>query len=270
MCGALGVSRSGYYAWQARQHHPSQGLSVKQWLKPVARAHRASGGVYGSPRIHQTLLQSGYAVSRHTVAKTMKRLNIKGKSAADYPIKRRRDISAFFQKTPCLIENLSTSGINQLWVADLTYIRVSNEWLYLAAVMDAHSRKVIAWDLGKRKDVPFTLSILQRAIARRQPTNGLVFHTDRGAEYAAYAFQEVLDKHGIRPSMNRPGKCTDNAIMESFWHSLKAEMIYGNHYVNRSELREALRQYIDGFYNKTRLHSSLRYTAPMQFEANAA
>lgn len=216
------------------------------------------------------LHQQGHTVGRHTVAKTMKRLNIQGKSAADYPLKRRRGISAFFQKTPCLIENLCVSASNQLWVADLTYIRIGKDWVYLAAVMDAYSRKVIAWGLGKKKDVAFTLSIMQRAIARRKPPKGLIFHSDRGAEYAAYEYQAVLEKHGIRPSMNRPGKCTDNAKMESFWHSLKAEMIYENHYRTDTELRQALRRYIDRFYNKSRLHSSLQYTAPMQFEANAA
>lgn len=249
---------------------PKQPSPLKQWIKPVASIHRLSGGTYGSPRVHQVLRQAGHSVGRHTVAKTMKRLNIKGKSAADYPLKRRRDISAFFQKTPCLIESLSVSGVDQLWVADLTYIRIGKDWVYLAAVMDAYSRKVIAWDLGHKKDVAFTLSIMQRAIARRKPSSGLIFHTDRGAEYAAYEFQGVLGKHGIRPSMNRPGKCTDNAKMESFWHSLKAEMIYNNTINSAAELRRSLRHYIDRFYNSQRLHSSLGYTSPMQFEANAA
>jgi putative transposase len=175
----------------------------------------------------------------------MKHLNIKGKSAANQPLKGRPDISVFFQNTPCLIESLSVSGVDHLWVAGLTYIRIGKDWMCLAAVMDADSLEVIAWDLGNKKNVAFTLSIMQRAIARRKPPAGLFFYTDRVAEYDAYEFQGVLEMLGIRRSMNRPGKCAGNAKMESFRDSLKADLIYNKTIKSAAEIRRSLRHYID-------------------------
>jgi len=159
------------------------------------------------------------------------------------------------------------SGVNQQWVADLTYIRVGKEWRYLATVMDLYSRRIICWSLGRSKNTKLTIAALKKAIEKRQPEKGLIFHTDRGSEYRSYEVQKVLNQYGIIPSMNRPYRSIDNAEMESFFKSLKGDVIRGNVYLSENSLRQHLRSYINHFYNTERLHSSLGYRSPIEFEA---
>ena len=155
---------------------------------------------------------------------------------------------------------------NQVWVGDVTYLKIAGKWRYLATVMDAYSRRVIGWSLGKDRTTRLTLAALRNALKGRVPRQGMIFHTDRGIEYTAYRFREELAKHGIRHSLNRPGNCTDNAHMESFFHTLKAELIRGARFVCEGELRSALRSYINRFYNHQRMHSSIGYVPPATYE----
>lgn len=159
---------------------------------------------------------------------------------------------------------------DEQWVADITYIKVGVVYQYLITIMDVYSRRILGWSLSKNRTVDDVLPVLKRVIAKRRPDPGLIFHTDRGIEFMAYAIQDELERHGIRKSYNRAGHCTDNAHMESFYHSLKGELIRGRKFDEESALRSALSSYVDGFYNRTRLHSGIGYTSPINYETRAA
>jgi len=158
------------------------------------------------------------------------------------------------------------TGIDQVWVADVTYLKVNNTWQYLATVMDQYSRRILGWSLSKTRTTALTIDALNYALRKRKYPKGIIFHTDRGLEYTGSAFQAVLKKHDFKHSVNRPGHCTDNAYMESFYHSLKAELIRGNVYKTVKALRKALKKYINQFYNTVRLHSGLDYVSPIKYE----
>jgi transposase InsO family protein len=180
-------------------------------------------------------------------------------------------IEKFFARHQNLrVEAGAPTAVDQQWVADLTYIRVAREWRYLATVMDVYSRKIVGWSLGQNKTAELTLRALKQALRTREPKPGMIFHSDRGSEYGAHILQNELERHGIRCSMNRPGRCTDNGHMESFFHSMKAELIHGEEFRNERELRLALSGYINQFYNRSRLHSALGYLSPVEFERMAA
>ena len=155
---------------------------------------------------------------------------------------------------------------NQVWVSDITYIKVSGTWKHLVTIMDVFSRKILGWSLSHTRTTDDTVSLLKRVVKKRAPEKGLIFHTDRGVEYTGYAFRNVLKKYGMRPSVNRVGKCTDNAHMESFFHSLKAELVRGRSFKTMNELRSALSGYINQFYNRKRMHSGIGYMSPAEYE----
>ena len=158
------------------------------------------------------------------------------------------------------------SGVNQQWVSDVTYLRVKGRWFYLAAVMDVYSRRILGWSLDKARTTSLTLSALRYALKGRRPERDMIFHTDRGIEFAAFRFRDILLKHGIRASVNRPGHCTDNAHIESFFHTMKVELIRGNKFNSERELRSCLNSYINQFYNHKRLHSGIGYYSPAEYE----
>ena len=213
--------------------------------------------------------REGISVGRKRVERLMREASLIGRAGRIY--RRIPGIERFYERHRNIrLNQPAPTGLNQQWVADLTYIRVGNEWRYLAAVLDAYSRKVIGWSLGSRKTADLTLRALRHALRVRKPKPGLIFHTDRGVEYGAYLIQNELGRHGIRPSMNRPNHCTDNAHMESFFHSLKAEVIHGVSFKSEQELRVVLSGYINQFYNQKRLHSSIGYMAPAEYERMAA
>ena len=264
MCRFLNVSRSGYYAWC----HRPQSARTKQnntLLKQIKRIFKSSKETYGSPRVHAALKREGVKVSRKRVANLMKLHGLKARCVTLY-----RSIvkQKFFYKA---IKNLrqdlpKPTATNQQWSADLTYIKAGSKWHYLAVVIDLYSRKVIGWSLGKNKNVVLTLSALRMAVRNRKPTSNLIFHTDRGAEYRAHEVQRFLSRHGMTPSMNRPHHCTDNAEVESFFHTLKNDIIKKNTFKNEMCLRNTIRSYIQHFYNRIRLHSSLNYCSPDEYE----
>ena len=266
MCTMLGVTRGGYYAWCRRQ--PSaRAQADEQLIEQVRRVHQSSRGTYGSPRVTGQLQRDGVAVGRRRVARLMRLTGLQGRSARLY---RRAKVGqrAFFASVPHRLEDLPQTT-NQVWVGDVTYLRVAGQWRYLATVMDRHSRRVVGWSLGRRRDAALTSQALRQAVRNRTPQPGLVFHSDRGIEYAAFDYRRQLDRRGILQSMNRPGKMNDNAHIESFFHSMKTEELYGKSFTTDEQLRYTLTSYV-AFYNQQRLHSALRYLPPAVFEQREA
>ncbi|RQP25424.1 IS3 family transposase [Albitalea terrae] len=234
-----------------------------QLVEQVSQVHERSCGYYGSPRVTGQLRRDGLAVGRRRVARLMRLAGLQGRSARLY---RRSKVGqrASFASVPRL-QLSEPSGPNQLWVGDVTYLKVAGQWRYLATVMDRHSRRIVGWSLSHRRDAALTRAALRQAARNRRPQPGLVFHSDRGVEYAAFEYRDELRRLGILQSMNRPGKMNDNAHMESFFHSMKTEELYGKAFADDLQLRRILSSYIT-FYNQQRLHSSLRYLPPAGFE----
>lgn len=230
--------------------------------------HAKSRGTYGSPRVHRSLKQAGIHVGEKRVARLMRENGLTGRVVT--VTRRAPKLRQFQQDGKNLRYNAPPpSCIDQQWVADLTYIKVRKQYQYLITIMDVYSRRILGWSLCDSRTADKVLPLLKRVIYKRQPPQGLIFHTDRGIEFMAYAVQEELAKHGIKRSYNRLGHCTDNAHMESFYHSLKGELIRGRKYRVAEDLKVALSSYIDGFYNGSRLHSGIGYMSPINFEKMA-
>jgi putative transposase len=265
MCRLYGVTRAGFYVWRSRGH--SERAQQNDSLTAEIRAvHGESRGTYGSPRVHRTLQRRGHRIGKHRVARLMRRHGIKARVATI------RYTSPRLQRFYASIANqqldLKLERPDQVWVGDITYLKVGNIYRYLAVVMDKYSRRVVGWAYGPHKDVPLTLKALNRAVRHRKPGRGLVFHTDRGTEYAAGTFKKRIAELGFVQSMNRPGKMTDNAFIESFFHSMKADVFHGRQFDDDDVVRSVLKDYLP-FYNRARLHSSLDYVSPATFEQQA-
>jgi transposase InsO family protein len=266
MCERYDVTRGGYYAWR-RRPASVRDEQDRQLLKRIMAIHAASDGTYGSPRIHRALQQAGVAVARKRVARLMRQNELRARALKLY--RRHPGTRIFFLGIPNRARLHQVTGSDQIWVGDITYLRLNEHWVYLAAVMDLYSRRIVGWSLGTDRDARLTIRALNRAAASRQPKTGLIFHSDRGIEYAAYEFRTRLAALGIEQSMNRRGRPTDNAHMESFFHSMKSDVIHGCRFTKIDELREVVRRYI-AFYNQRRLHSSLDYRSPVDYENAAA
>jgi putative transposase len=263
MCRQLGVTRAGFYAWQAREPSLRQ-LDDAAMTEQIRSVHARSLDTYGSPRVTQAMRQAGVRIGRRRVARLMRGARIQGRSARLYR-RRRVGQKAFYKSIPNRQRHLQLQDKDQVWVGDVTYLRVRQQWRYMAVVMDKHSRRLLGWSLSKRRDAELTRTALQHALRRRSPGPGLIFHTDRGIEYGAYDYQAALHRNGIVQSMNRPGQMNDNAHMESFFHSLKSEFLWGKQFDNDQQLRQTLHTYLR-YYNHSRLHSSLNHTPPVAFE----
>ena len=265
MCRVYGVTRAGYYAWRSRERseRERQNESLAGEIRAV---HSESRGTYGSPRVHQALRGRGHRVGKHRVARLMRAHGIKARVATI------RYTSPGLQRHYTAIPNqqfdLELERADQVWVGDITYLKVGSIYRYLAVVMDKYSRRVVGWSYGPRKDASLTLQALNRAVHSRRPSAGVVFHTDRGIEYSAGAFKARIAELGFIQSMNRPGKVTDNAFIESFFHSMKSEIYHGCRFNTDEEIHNALKSYLP-FYNRDRLHSSLDYVSPATFERQA-
>ena len=238
-------------------------------MSQIVNIHQRSRGVYGSPRVFKALRQQGIRVSKKRVARLMQAQGIRGRVVE---VTRRQPGLKRFQASG---ENLrlnqpEVTGVDQVWVADVTYLKVGQQWLYLAAIMDLYSRRILGWSLGQNRTTDLTLQAFSYAMRRRCNRGPEIFHTDRGVEYAAHRYQGELKRNGIKPSLNRPRYCTDNAHMESFFHSLKCELIRGRTFKTACRLRRALNSYINRFYNHQRLHSGIGYLPPAAYERMAA
>ena len=265
MCRLYGVTRAGFYAWRSRERSERERQN-EELTVAIRTAHAESRGTYGSPRVHRVLRRRGHQVGKNRVAKLMRRHGIKARVATiryTSPSTQR-----FFDALRNEQLDRELTGPDQVWVGDITYLKVGSVYRYLAVVLDKYSRRVVGWSYGPRKDVALTLRALNRAVSRRRPRRGLVLHTDRGSEYAATTFKERLAELGFQQSMNRPGKMTDNAVIESFFHSMKSEIYHGLRFIDDAEIRDALKSYMP-FYNHDRLHSSLQYVSPATFEQQA-
>jgi putative transposase len=257
------VTPSGYYAWR-RRGESARRRQDRRLLGAIRTIFEQSRGTYGSPRIHRALVASGRRVSRRRVERLMREAGLRARAAKLY--RRVPGLHGFFRSIPNRqLDRLATAP-DQVWVGDITYLKVAGAWRYLAVVMDRYSRRIIGWSLGATKDARLTLAAFNRAVFHRRPRPGVIFHSDRGVEYAAYAFRKRLAALGFVQSMNRPREITDNAHMESFFHSMKSDVVHGARFGDNTELVSVLRSYIP-YYNGVRLHSGIGYSSPVAYEA---
>lgn len=264
MCQLLGVSRSGYYAW--RQRPPSaRKMANEELVRKIKAVHQESNETYGSPRVYHELRSLDVACSENRVAHLMRQHSICAKQSRRFRKTTQRDKKHLF--APNLLRSeLSPARPNQLWVADITYIATGEGWLYLASLMDRFSRRIIGWAMDKSMTATLPKQALLMALQRRQPPAGLIHHSDRGSQYTDGSYQTVLASCQIRASMSGTGNCFDNAHKESFFGTLKTELVHHRRYSTRDMARNDIFAYIEGFYNTRRLHSSLGYLSPRDFE----
>lgn len=269
LCRVLTVARSGFYAWCRRP--TSARVQQNQWLMTHIRAcYQASRGRYGSPRIHQDLQAQGFRVGRHRVARLMRLQDIRS-------VSRRRIWRARAGVPPegaaanILRREFAATRPNEKWAGDITYVSTRQGWLYVAVLMDLYSRRIVGWAMDEQATTTLTLSALEMALQQRAVPLGLLHHSDRGSQYGAVAYQQRLAACGIQCSMSRPGNCWDNAVVESFFATLKTELLVPAHpYPTRQDVRTAIFEYVEGFYNRSRRHSTLGYLSPVEFEQRAA
>lgn len=235
-------------------------------IERITEIYWASEGRYGSPRVYIALKKQGLAVSRRRVERIMREQGLRGRVVQ--VTQRNSGLKKEQAKGKNLLLDMQKpSAINQVWVADITYLKLNGQWQYLSTIMDQYSRRLLGWSLSSTRTTDLTIRTLSYALKKRNYPKGVVFHTDRGIEYRGSAFQKLLKSYDFKHSMNRPGQCTDNAFMESFYHSLKIELIRGSAYKKLKDLRKALSQYINNFYNSVRLHSGINYYTPIEYEA---
>jgi putative transposase len=263
-CEVLGVSRGGYYAYQA-QAGRGPDAEHQELLECVKWIAESSGYCYGSRRMQKALNALGFPVSRSKARKLMREAGVEVRQRKKYKV------TTNSQHTRPVFENVlarqfSVEQIDRVYAADITYIWTQEGWLYLAVVMDLCSRKIVGWSMSSRMTAQLVCDALTMAIWRRRPQAGLIHHSDRGSQYASHAFRQLLEKHHFIGSMSGAGNCWDNAVVESFFGSLKQERVHWRQYQTRSEAQQDILQYITMFYNSQRLHSSLNYVSPNAFE----
>ena len=267
LCRVLRVSRSGYYAWRMRK--PSARQLEDERLRPkVVEAFELGRGTYGSPRVRDELVDQGLEIGRKRVARLMRELRLQGLTPRKFRVTTDSDHEHPIAAN--LIErDFSASQPNEKWVTDITYIWTSEGWLYLATVMDLYSRRIVGWSMADHLKTDLCLEALQMAIRQRTDVRGLIHHSDRGVQYASDRYREVLDALGIECSMSRRANCWDNAVAESFFGTLKNELIYRRPWLSRRAAHDAITEYIEIFYNRIRRHSTLGNVSPAKFEETA-
>lgn len=264
MCRVLGVSESGYYSWKTRPQERK--LNDQQLLVEICDVHRQSKGRYGAPRVHAALRTKGIYASKRRVARLMRAAMLRGKGRRKY--KKTTNSNHALPVAQNLVNRaFKVAAPNTVWGADLTYIPTREGWLYLSVVLDFHSRMVVGWAMGNRMTTDLPLAALNMAVHRRSPPSGLVHHSDRGSQFASHAYQSRLWSLGMLCSMSNKGDCYDNAVVESFFATLKRELMDGRVFNTRQEAEQEIFAFIEIFYNRQRLHSSLGYLCPTEFEA---
>jgi putative transposase len=264
LCDTLGVSSAGFYAWRSRPRSDQQ-QRRDALLVEIAAIHAEAKQRYGSPRIHAELKAKGVECCVNTVAKLMHDNDIRAKTARRF--KHTTDSNHPLPVADNLLDRqFDAQAPNERWVTDITYIPTREGWLYLAVVEDLYSRMVVGWSMGDTMTSRLVVDALEMAVQRRWPDEGLVAHSDRGSQYASEHYQRLLAKHGIECSMSGVGQCWDNAPMESFFASLKKELVHHEDYQSRAEARASIFEYIETFYNPKRRHSSLGFVSPAEYE----
>jgi transposase InsO family protein len=268
MCRTLAVSAAGYYAWRSRPES-ARAANTRTLLSAIRVIHQESRETYGSPSIWDALLKQGHRIGEHRVARLMRQDGIRAKT-----VKKWRATTQSQHQFPVAANTLdrqfTVESPNRVWAGDLTYVWTTEGWLYLAVILDLYSRRVIGWAMGHRLTVDLAERALTMALANRTLTAGLLHHSDRGSQYAATSYQQLLATHGITASMSRTGNCWDNACIESFFGTLKRELVYHRRYATRNEATQDIFEYIEVFYNRRRRHSTLGYHSPAEYEARTA
>jgi putative transposase len=264
LCQVLGVSQSGYFAWRSRPASPRQREDLVL-LAHIRSAFARSNATYGSPRLTRELQDEGLQAGRRRTARLIRENGLKARQKRRF--KRTTDSHHSFPVAPNLLEqDFSAERPNEKWAADISYLWTSEGWLYLAVILDLFARRVVGWAVSDSLHKELALEALSKAVAIRRPSAGLIHHADRGSQYCATAYQAELRKHGIQISMPGKGNCFDNAVVETFFKTLKSELVWRTVFQTRAEAKDALGRYIDGFYNPVRRHSTLDYFSPVQFE----
>ena len=264
MCRILKVSRSSYYAWLHRpiSTRKQQDAEILKNIKSIYEKNRKT---YGSPRIHRNLRNIGIHCGKKRVERIMRDAGIRAIQKRKYKVTTNSN-HQFPVAQNRLNRQFMADAPNKVWVADITYIPTQEGWLYLAAILDMYSRKIVGWSMGDRITQELAIQALTMAIYQRKPGPGLLHHSDRGVQYASHAYKNLLKEHKLECSMSRKGNCWDNAVMESFFHTLKTELVYHRQYKTRAQARQDLFEYIEVFYNRVRMHSSINYMSPDSYE----
>ena len=265
LCALLEVPRSGYYQW-CRKGPSSRAQANEQLLEHIRKAFAQSRQTYGSPRVTRQLQRQHIPCSENRVARLMRQQGLCAKSKRPFRPRTTQSRHGYGTAPNRLKEQAPLTRVNQTWVADITYIHTLGGWIYLAGVMDLFSRKIVGWSIGYSLQTPLVKEALQQALAVRRPAAGLLHHSDRGIQYASSAFQALLHSKKMIPSMSAAGHCSDNANMESFWSTLKTELIHRETFTDLPAARSAIFEYIEVFYNRKRLHSALGFKSPVEFE----
>lgn len=267
LCHLMGVSQSGYFAWKARPASRRQHDDMVM-LTHIRSAYFLSNETYGSPRMTRELQDQGFTVGRRRIARLMRENGLHARHKKRF--RKTTDSHHAFPVAPNIIaQDFATTSPNQKWGADISYIWTREGWLYLAVVIDLFARRVVGWAVSDRLHRQLALRALEKAITMRRPPKGLIHHSDRGSQYCALDYQGMLKTNGIIISMSGKGNCYDNAMVETFFKTLKSELIWRTVFQTRHDAEVAIAHYIDGFYNPARRHSALDYLSPIQFEQNA-
>lgn len=264
MCETFGVSKSGYYAWVRRPESRREG-DDKALSALIKTIHEESRGEYGSPKIHAELRRRGTRCGRKRVVRLMRKDGLKAKTVRKFKATTKSDHNLPVAKN-LLNRDFTPAEPNKAWAADITYIWTNEGWLYLAVVIDLCSRAVVGWSMSERMTRTLVIDAFTLGVMRRNPAPGLIHHSDRGAQYASADFQELLTKHGAICSMSRKGNCWDNAVAENFFALLKRALVFHNQYQTRAQARQSIFDYIERFYNRKRIYSSLGYRTPLEVD----
>jgi putative transposase len=267
LCLYLKASPSGFYDWVQRQAQPcAHALEDQSLVQEIGQLHTRSRQTYGAPRIERELRKNGHCHGRNRVARLMQEQGLCGRQKGRFRIQTTDSNHDEPIAPNRLAEAPKATAPNQLWVADITYIETKEGWLYLAAILDLYSRKIVGWAMSERIDTALVLSALTMALLHRQPPAQLLLHSDRGVQYASGHYRQALAGAGLIASMSRRGNCYDNATMESFWATLKLELVYRGCFATRAQARLQIFDYIETFYNRQRIHSALNFLSPVDFE----
>ena len=269
LCAVLEVTRSGYYTWR-KGRATAREVTNRLWIERIRRVYQENKGRYGSPRVTEQLRREGHVCNRKRVERLMRQHGLKAMSSRKHRVCTTNSNHDQPVAPNLLLGRPTPTRTDEVWVADITYLPTAEGWLFLAAVMDLYSRQILGWSVWESLHAGGAVQALQRALAKRRPAKGLIHHSDRGIQYACHSYRQLLQAAGLVPSMSRRGNCYDNAAMEAFWSTLKREAMTDSRTWSKDRVRRTLFEYIEGTYNRSRLHSSLGYQSPVDFETKTA